>query len=99
MFYTVLSFVATLVLPPSSFAEISGTGRVNSPWTANLALRAGTARQGDSLAVTEVSGTPSLFSGQMIRGGTFWVLFLAVEKKCLARGCDYPLHQSYALLR
>ncbi len=24
-------------------------------------------------------------------GGIFWVLFVAVDKKCLARGCDYPL--------
>ncbi len=35
-----------------------------------------TARQGDSLAVTEVSGTPSLFSGQMNWGGILLVTFL-----------------------
>ena len=31
---------------PLSFAERSGVGRVNSPGKANLALRAGIARQG-----------------------------------------------------
>ena len=38
--------LTAFLLTPFSFAETSGAGRVNSPWTANLALRAGTARQG-----------------------------------------------------
>ena len=37
---------ASLFLTPISFAESAAVGRVNSPRTANLALRAGIARQG-----------------------------------------------------
>ncbi len=33
---------------PFSLAEFSAVGRANSPWTANLALRARIARQGGS---------------------------------------------------
>ena len=33
---------------PFSFAEFVAVGRANSPWTANLALRARIARQGGS---------------------------------------------------
>jgi hypothetical protein len=48
----------------------------------------GIASQTDALAKLEVEACP--FFGPVVWGGTFWVLFLAVEKKCLARGCDYP---------
>jgi hypothetical protein len=57
--------LTAFLLTPFSFAETSGTGRVNSPWTANLALRAGTARQGGLVG----SANLALRAGTARQGG------------------------------
>jgi len=90
-------FINTFVFKsPFSFAETSGTGRVNSPWMANLALRAWTARQGGSLAVTEVSGTPSAFLGANDSGRPFLVTLLGCSKRVTRQwGATHNLSEKY----
>ena len=74
-------FVIFLFILPFSFAELLAVGRVNSPWTANLALRAWIARQGGSLATVDDSGTPSVFLGANELGRPFLATLLGCSKR------------------
>ena len=54
--------------PPLSFAEFSDIGRVNFPWTENLALCARTAHQGVLVGNSKELRHPECFSrGKRIR--------------------------------